>query len=180
MHHFGPDTDPDNDRETVWTLAKRSRRTVVGLGLLFLGALLMSLPARDLLRGDRDARWLAGIGLFLLLLGGLLARAGWRRAKGQLRIVREGIETEATVTAVARARLQPTGSRSVLSTRRGTRIIRYGYVDRSGTKHQGKSGYLPFEQAVDWKPGDRGVVRFDPAKPAESVWMGRPRRPITT
>ena len=175
MHHFGPGPDPDPDPETVWTLAKRSRLAVVGLGLLFLGALLMSLPARDLLRGDRDARWLAGIGLLLLLLGGLLARAGWRRAKSQLRIVREGIETEATVTAVARARLQPTGSRYDFSTRAGTQIIRYGYVDRSGTAHQGRSGYLPFEQATGWKPGDRGLVRFDPANPAESVWMGRRR-----
>jgi hypothetical protein len=178
MHHFGPDPDPDPDPdpETVWTLAKRSRRTVVGLGILFLGALLLSMAARDLFRGDRDARWLAGIGLFLLLLGGLLARAGWRRA-GQWRIVREGIETEATVTKVARARLQPTGSRYDFSTRAGTQIIRYAYVDRSGTAHQGKSGYLRFEKATGWKPGDRGAVRFDADNPAASVWMGRPRRP---
>ncbi|MDQ2978458.1 MAG: hypothetical protein M3R62_04505, partial [Acidobacteriota bacterium] len=98
-------------------------------------------------------------------------------AKSRLRIVREGIETEATVTAVARARLQPTGSRHDFSTGGGTQIIRYSYVDRSGTPHQGKSGYMPFEQARGWKPGDRGAVRFDAENPAESVWMGRPRLP---
>ena len=184
MHHFGPDTDPDNDRETVWTLAKRSRRTVVGLGLLFLGALLMSLPARDLLRGDRDARWLAGIGLFLLLLGGLLARAGWRRAKGQLRIVRKGIETEATVTAVARARLQPTGSRYDFSTRAGTQIIRYSYVDGSGTAHQGKS--VPAVRTggglETWRPrrrahrcGESGRERLD-GTPPPALTLARPKR----
>ena len=94
-------------------------------------------------------------------------------------MVREGIETEATVTAVARARLQPTGSRHDFSTRGGTQIIRFGYVNRSGTAHQGKSGYLPFELATAWKPSDRGAVRFDAENPAESVWMGRPPPPLT-
>jgi hypothetical protein len=161
---------------SVWTFAQRSRQAVIGLGFLSLGLLFIAMAAKDLFRGERGARWMAGIGLFLLLLGGLLARAGWRRAKRQLRIACDGIETRATVTAVRRARLQPTGRRSDLSTRGGTQIIRYSYVDHSGRAHEGKSGYLPFDQAKGWKAGDRGAVRFDAEDPAESVWMGRPAR----
>lgn len=162
---------------SVWTFAQRSRRAVLGLGLLSLGLLFLAMAAKDLFRGDGGARWMTGIGLFLLLIGGLLARAGWRRAKRLLRIAFEGTETKATVTAVRRARLQPTASfvaRLNLSARGGTQIIHYSYVDHSGTARQGKSGYLPFEQAKGWKPGDRGAVRFDAEDPAESVWMGGP------
>jgi hypothetical protein len=159
---------------SVWTFAQRSRQAVIGLGFLSLGLLFIAMVSKDLFRGDRGARWMAGIGLFLLLLGGLLARAGWHRAKRQLRIACEGIQTKATVTAVRRARLQPTGSRSDLSTRGGTQIIHYSYVDHFGTPRQGKSGYLPFDQAKGWKPGDTGAVRFDAENSAESVWMGQP------
>jgi hypothetical protein len=169
-----------NGEASVWTFAQRSRRAVLGLGFLSLGLLFIAMVSRDLFRGDRGARWMAGIGLFLLLLGGLLARAGWRRAKRQLRIAFEGIETKATVIAVRRARLQPPGSvpgtwvteRLHLSTRGGTQIIHYSFVDHFGTARQGKSGYLPFDQAKGWKPGDTGAVRFDPEDSAESVWMG--------
>ncbi len=165
-----------NGDASVWTFVQRSRQAVLGLGFLSLGLLFMAMAAKDLFRGDLGARWMAGIGLFLLLLGGLLARAGWRRAKRQLRIACEGIETEAIVTAVRRARLQPTGRMRhiavpTLSTRGGWQIIRYSYVDKFGGTHQGKSGSLPFDQAKGWKPGDKGVVRFDPEDPAESVWM---------
>ncbi len=160
-----------NGDASVWTFVQRSRQAVLGLGLLALGLLFMAMTAEEFFRRESNARWTAGVGLFILLLGTLLARASWRRAKRQLRIAREGIETEATVTAVHRARLQPTGSRYDLSTRGGTQIIRYSYVDKFGGTHQGKSGYLPFDQAKGWKPGDRGAVRFDPEDPAESVWM---------
>ncbi len=164
-----------NGDASVWTFVQRSRQAVLGLGFLSLGLLFIALAAKEHFRTDSD-RWMLYIGLFLLLLGALLARASWRRGKRQLRIAREGIETEATVTTVHRARLQPTGRRSDLSTRGGTQIIRYSYVDKFGGTHQGKSGYLPFDQAKGWKPGDRGAVRFDPEDPAESVWMGRPAR----
>ena len=161
------------DGLSAWTLAKRSRSVVLALGFLALGLLLFGIATKDLLAGERGARWLAGFGLFLLVLGGLLALAGWRRAKRQLRIAREGIETRATVTAVRRARLQPGGSRLTLSTRRGTQIIRYSYLDDFGRAHKGKSGYLPFEQASGWKAGDAASVRYDPENSRESVWMGR-------
>lgn len=171
MQRFKLEPDP------LWTLAKRSRPAVLGLGLLSLGLLFILMVARDLFRGDRSASWMAVIGLFLLLLGGLLAGTGWRRAKRQLRIARDGIDTKATVTAVRRARLQLTGSRYDLSTRGGTQIIRYSYVDQLGRARQGKSGYLPFDQAMRWKPGDTGAVRFDADDPTESVWMGEHMQP---
>jgi hypothetical protein len=150
---------------SVWTFAQRSRQAVLGLGLLSLGLLFIALAAKERFRTDSD-RWMAYMGLFILLLGALLARASWRRGKRQLRIAREGIETEATVTAVHRARVARAFTKV---------IIGYCYADQFGRMRQGESGYLPYVEANwGWKPGDRGAVRFDSEDPTESVWMGRP------
>ena len=75
MHHSGAESDANAHSVSVWTLAQRSRSALVGLGIVLLGALLTGIAAKDVFHGDRDARWLAGIGLFLSLTGGLLARA---------------------------------------------------------------------------------------------------------
>ena len=86
------------DDVSVWTFARRSRHASFGLGFLSLGLLFIALPAMDLYRKDSDW-WMVYIGLFIILVGALFLGASWRRGKRQLRIAREGIETEATVTA---------------------------------------------------------------------------------
>lgn len=152
---------------SVWTFAQRSRQAAPGLGFLSLGLLFIAIAAKELFRRDSD-RWMAYIGLFILLLGALLARASWRRGKRQLRIAREGIETEATVTAVDEVRVARAWTKV---------IIGYSYADQFGRTRQGASGYLRNDEANwGWKPGDRGAVRFDAENPVESVWMGRPAR----
>lgn len=153
---------PVKDDASVWTFAQRSRKAGSGVGFLSLGLLFIALAAKGRFRTDSD-RWMVYIGLFILLLGALFARASWRRGKRQLRIAREGIETEARVTAVGRARLMRSSTKV---------IIGYSYADQFGGTHQGESGYLPDDEANwAWKPGDKCAVRFDPEDPAESVWM---------
>jgi len=149
---------------SVWTFAQRSRQAGLGLGFLSLGLLFIAIAAKERFRTDSD-RWMAYIGLVLLLLGALLAWASWRRGKRRLRIALEGIETEATVTAVHRARLMRSYTKATIG---------YSYADQFGKTRQGESGYLPDDEANRaWKPGDRCAVRVDPEDPADSVWMAQ-------
>lgn len=97
-------------------------------------------------------------------IGGVLffrALAGVRRAR---RLLRFGVPADARVTEVA-----PT---NVSFNRRQQFRVRYSYVDGHGGAHAGESGYMNFEVANLWAPGDVALIRYDPERPEASHWLG--------
>jgi hypothetical protein len=114
-------------------------------------------------------RWvpliLAGVGLVLTPVGGVILATGWRQWRTHRRLRAEGAPAEAIVTAVHQTRV------SVNRVRQWR--IRYRYRDHLGQTHEGKSGYLSPDEVEEWREGDRGAVRFDRNRPDVSVWLGR-------
>ena len=98
------------------------------------------------------------------VFGALLGRrvVGLRR---EWRLAREGTPAEGVVLAV-----EPAGL-SVNRVAQGR--IRYRYQDHLGRTHEGDSGAVPPAEVEGWKAGDAGTVRFDRARPRDSVWMER-------
>lgn len=105
--------------------------------------------------------------------GGALAALGgfvvlrWRsRLRRAARLERRGTLADATVLGV-----EPT---RITINRTARWAIRYRYDDDRGRSHEGRSEPLDRDETLAWTPGTRGAVRFDPARPGESVWLGRP------
>jgi hypothetical protein len=99
------------------------------------------------------------------ILGAFLARPGVRRALAILRVQNRGADAAATVLEVV-----PTG---VMINRVPQWQLRYEFRDRQGRVHTGTSDSLTPHEAADWRPSDRGVIRFDPARPQDSLWLGK-------
>ncbi len=108
----------------------------------------------------------AGGGVLFGLVGGLLTIPGFRRILLIRRLHREGETAEGTVLAV-----WATGT-AVNRVRQWR--LRYEIHDRMGRAEKGESDLLAPEEAARWKPGDRGMVRFDPLCPKESIWLSSP------
>jgi hypothetical protein len=51
--------------------------------------------------------------------------------------------------------------------------IRYEYQDPAGRYHEGVSDKLERIDAQRFRVGDQAFVRYDPAEPSASVWLGR-------
>jgi len=51
--------------------------------------------------------------------------------------------------------------------------IRYQYQDPSGRFHKGVSGYMEPIDAQRYRVGEQVYVRYDPAQPSASIWLGR-------
>lgn len=100
---------------------------------------------------------LAVLGLWLLGRGG---RDVWRR----MRLYRHGRPAEAIVTAVRETNLS--------INRQIQWAIDFAFPDHLGQTQRGTSTPMPAWQALEWKEGDKGMVRFDPSRPADSVWLG--------
>lgn len=98
------------------------------------------------------------------LFGTLLGRQLFRLRR-DLRLRRHGVPTEATVLTV-----EPAG---VVVNRVAQWRIRYRYHDHLNKARDGDSGVVPPGDVEGWKAGDTGTVRFDPARPQDSVWIGR-------
>jgi len=107
----------------------------------------------------------AAVGVVLGAIGGRLFGSALRRIQTAERLLREGLSAEAEVVSVEETAFK--------YNRRRQWVIRYRYADRADAAHEGRSGYLEPEEAAAWNPGDRGVVRFDPRRPAISTWLGR-------
>ena len=106
-----------------------------------------------------------GLGIAFSALGGTFCLLGLSQQRKDARLAQFGTTTEATVTAV-----EPTGTRV---SRRHLWHVRFTYEDLTGAAHQGESGYLSRDDAESYRVGDRALVRYDPASPATSVWIGR-------
>jgi hypothetical protein len=109
------------------------------------------------------------IGVMFSLLGGAFVLRGLAKVRRAERLLQSGTVAEATVVAV-----EPTSTRV---NRRMLWHVRYRYEDLTGGAHRGESGYLEPEEAQSFHVGDRVFVRYDPAHPATSAWIGREELP---
>jgi hypothetical protein len=105
------------------------------------------------------------LGVSFSALGGTFVWLGVRQARQEERLRQFGTTTEGTVIAI-----EPTGTRV---NRRRLWHVRYTYHDLHGTTQEGESGYLNAEEARRYQSGDTVLVRYDPASPATSAWIGR-------
>lgn len=104
-------------------------------------------------------------GILLGGVGGFLFVRALRNVLRAGRLMRVGSETNATVTAVEQT--------NVSFNRRPQSRVRYSYRDAGGGTHDGDSGYLDWDEASTFSVGDSVRVRYDPKRPADSVWLGR-------
>ena len=144
----------------------------VGLATLAFGLLLFRLLDSDPDIGE--GAWLAlmipsVVGTIFLVIGGFFFRHGLEKSQREARLRISGTTTEATVVSVS-----PTGT-----TINDQRLwhVRYTYDDFTGMAQTGESGYLSVEDAQSYRVGQRVFVRYDPERPAESVWLGRDQLP---
>lgn len=108
---------------------------------------------------------LIGVTAAFALLGLLLARPGVRRLRTILRVQRNGVDAQATVVDVA-----PTGT---MINRVQQWRVRYEFRDRQGHVQTGESDLLPPQEAAEWRQGEQVAIRFDPAAPRDSYWLGK-------
>jgi hypothetical protein len=108
----------------------------------------------------------------VLLAGVVFAVVGWwafgiwygdYRRRRRLAVI--GVSTTGRVTEV--------GTPIILINGRASYRLRYEYLDSSGAKLKGRSGFISRADAMRWKDGT-GIVRYDPAHPAVSAWFGDP------
>jgi hypothetical protein len=111
--------------------------------------------------------------LLLLLVGLVIAGAGAvvfvRALRGILearRLLRLGRATVAAVIRIDETNVTVNGRQQFK--------VRYSYRDQQDRTHEGDSGYLDWDEAMHWKPGDRVAIRYDPGRPDESLWIGQP------
>ena len=144
----------------------------VGLtALVVSAAILLGLMAAS--RPGRDTWAYLGaplaVGAAFTLLGAVFLGIGLRKLRTESRLRQFGTTAEATVSAV-----EPTNT-SV--NRRRLWRVRYSYEDMNGGLHAGDSGHLTAEDAESYHVGDRVFIRYDPASPSASLWLGREELP---
>jgi hypothetical protein len=104
-------------------------------------------------------------GIVLTGVGGFLVGRALRNVLRASRLMRTGTEVDASVTGVEQT--------NVSFNRRPQFRVRYAYRDAAGGEHIGDSGYLEWDEASTFSEGDTVRVRFDPKRPADSIWVGR-------
>jgi hypothetical protein len=109
---------------------------------------------------------LVGIGLAIGSVGLGVFAAGALDVRQKLRLLRHGVPTNATVTAIE--------ATNVRINKKTQWRIRFNYRDRFGEERQGTSGYLSATRAHRWKPGEVGRVHVDPERPDRVLWTGEP------
>ena len=108
---------------------------------------------------------------FFVLLGALFGGiGGWivtdavRKARREWHLRLHGVKTQGTITRLAARNLK---INKVQQWR-----LDYEYRDPVGNRFSAKFT-LPEDEAQSWKVGDAGGVLYDPARPADAVWLGR-------
>ena len=156
------------------------QRFEVWFGAIFLGlgllALLLSATLYAAIRRSPrhwPLRWAylgapLGIGVIFSLVGGSFAGYGLWQFGIEQRILANGTTVRAVVTEVEQTYTRVNG--------RYLWRVRYQYADGNGAAHWGASGLLDIREAQTWRPGDQAFVRYDPAQPSTSIWLGREDR----
>ena len=152
-------------------------RFEVWFGGLFLGLGLLALLVAGLLYvalapnvRTRSKLWAVlgapiGIGIVFSLVGAGIAGYGLTELQKEERLRATGTLTHATVTELERTSTRVNG--------RSQWRAHYEYRDQAGRTHQGASSLLSPGQVQMWSPGDQALIRYDPADPTTSIWLGR-------
>jgi hypothetical protein len=106
------------------------------------------------------------VGMTITGAGGVLVVRALRRILEARRLLRLGRATAATVSGVDATNISVNGRQQFK--------VRYSYRDEQDRTHAGDSGYLGWDEAARWNPGDRVSIRYDSNRPDESVWIGEP------
>jgi Protein of unknown function (DUF3592) len=137
------------------------------LALLIAGVLYLALGRSARLRPNRWA--FVGtpliIGVGFAILGAGVAGYGLWELQTEQRLLATGTPARATVTEVEQTWTRVNG--------RYQWRARYQYQDQAGGTHHGSSTLLSPSEAQTWRPGDQAFIRYDPADPATSIWLGR-------
>ena len=104
------------------------------------------------------------IALPLAALGAVLLTRAIAATLGRIRIYKHGQRADAMVTTVRQTNFR--------INKRPQWMIDFTYRDHTGQERRGSSHHLSPVDAQAWNPGDKGVIRFDPAQPERSVWVG--------
>ena len=104
------------------------------------------------------------IGLVLTVLGSTLFVRAVGNARLDLHLRRHGVSAQGTVTELTDRNLRVNRVRQWR--------LHYEYADFEGHRHL-KTFDLPQDEAQGWTVGDVGGVLYDPARPAEAMWLGR-------
>ena len=125
-------------------------------------------PASNRLAGSGG--WMQPIVLGVLGFGCFGVGAAFlRRSIGQARLEwrleRRGAAATGMVVEICDRRLAINGVRQWR--------LSYEYDDFQARRHTGTHD-LPEEEAQLWRVGDVGEVRYDPGKPGDAIWLGRP------
>lgn len=108
------------------------------------------------------------LGMVFSAVGGSFMLVGLRRLRTDRRLREFGTTTEATIVAIERT--------GVRVNQRYLWRARYTYDDLNGVARYGDSGYLSADDAHRYTIGEQVFVRYDPADPATSSWLGREDR----
>ena len=108
------------------------------------------------------------IGVIFSVLGAGIAGYGLWQLEVERHVLANGATVRATVTEVGQTYTRVNG--------RYLWRVHYEYVDGAGRTHRGTSGLMDRQEAQGWRPGDQAFIRYDPAQPATSVWLGREDR----
>ena len=108
------------------------------------------------------------IGVAFSLIGAGFTGYGLWELQTERRLLATGTPARATVTEVEETYTRING--------RYQWRARYQYQDQDGRTHQGSSTLLSPSEAQTWRPGDQAYIRYDPADPATSIWLGRDDR----
>lgn len=142
----------------------------IGLVALFLAGTLYAGLSRSPQHWPKRWAFLGapiGIGIIFSVMGGGFAGYGLWQFSIDQHILASGTTTRATVTEVEQTYTRVNG--------RYLWRVRYQYT-AGGATHGGASGLLDIREAQTWRPGDQAFVRYDPAQPSMSVWLGREQR----
>jgi hypothetical protein len=124
-------------------------------------------PAQNRLKESKQWTGSAAIGLIGVAFFGMgatfFSRSVWR-ARLEWRLLQHGAAASGTVVEISDRRLKTNGVRQFR--------LRYEYVDVQSRRHSGTHD-LPEDEAMLWNVGDAVAVRYDPARPGDSIWVGR-------
>ncbi len=136
---------------------------VVGVGFLAasLGVNLFADP--EALNQDAPLWVFVAVGLASSVAGGAIIYFARRAAARDRRLMQSGVQLTATVIDIRR---------SMIEINRQTRwhvVYRYEYT--KGRPLEGKSHAMPGEAVSAFKPGDKVLIKVDPGKPEDSLFL---------
>jgi hypothetical protein len=141
---------------------------VLGVIALIVGAVMCVVFAR---RPPKErTTWVfvclpLGLGVLFTLIGGIFGGGALNQMQLEERLRASGVTVRATVVDVER-----TGSRL---NGRYLWQVRYEYQDSAGRFHEGVSDKMERIDAQRYRIGEQVFIRYDPARPSASIWLGR-------